>query len=148
VCRREDRFVIDRDTSFELTDLLGVTTTWTCGELEDTGKSELLVSNTVCGIFIAHADAECQCGGPPIGPPIVIHTTPACDICINGRGVPEIKADELADTGIAGEMPCGFLYTTSEEAFMWVMTAPLLLFKDSVLLSTESDNLIKNPTII
>jgi hypothetical protein len=36
----------------------------------------------------------------------------------------------------------------SEEAFMWVMTAPLLLFKDSVLFSTESDNLIKNPTII
>jgi hypothetical protein len=36
----------------------------------------------------------------------------------------------------------------SEEAFMWVLTAPLLLFKDSVLFSTESDNLIKNPTII
>jgi hypothetical protein len=37
---------------------------------------------------------------------------------------------------------------TSEEAFLWVLTAPLLLFKDSVLFSTESDNLIKNPTII
>jgi hypothetical protein len=36
----------------------------------------------------------------------------------------------------------------SEEAFLWVLTAPLLLFKDSVLFSTESDNLIKNPTII
>jgi hypothetical protein len=41
------------------------------------------------------------------------------------------------------------VYTlASEEAFMWVMTAPLLLLKDSVLFSTESDNLIKNPTII
>jgi hypothetical protein len=37
---------------------------------------------------------------------------------------------------------------TSEEAFMCVLNAPLLLFKDSVLFSTESDNLIKNPTII
>jgi hypothetical protein len=37
---------------------------------------------------------------------------------------------------------------SSEEAFMWVLTAPLLLFKDSVLFSTESDNLIKNLTII
>jgi hypothetical protein len=37
---------------------------------------------------------------------------------------------------------------TSEEAFLWVLTAPLLVFKDSVLFSTESDNLIKNPTII
>jgi hypothetical protein len=37
---------------------------------------------------------------------------------------------------------------TSEEAFMWVLTAPFFLFKDSVLFSTESDNLIKNPTII
>jgi hypothetical protein len=36
----------------------------------------------------------------------------------------------------------------SEEAFLWVSTAPLLLFKDSVLSSTESDNLITNPTII
>jgi hypothetical protein len=37
---------------------------------------------------------------------------------------------------------------TSEEAFLWLSTAPLLLFKDSVLSSTESDNLITNPTII
>jgi hypothetical protein len=37
---------------------------------------------------------------------------------------------------------------SSEEAFMWVLTAPFFLFKDSVLFSTESDNLIKNPTII
>jgi hypothetical protein len=37
---------------------------------------------------------------------------------------------------------------TSEEAFMWVLTAPFFLFKDSVLFNTESDNLIKNPTII
>jgi hypothetical protein len=37
---------------------------------------------------------------------------------------------------------------TSEEAFMCVLNSPLLLFKDSVLFSTESDNLIKNPTII
>jgi hypothetical protein len=36
----------------------------------------------------------------------------------------------------------------SEEAFLWVLTAPLLLFKDSMLFSTESDNLITNPTII
>jgi hypothetical protein len=28
------------------------------------------------------------------------------------------------------------------------LTAPFFLFKDSVLFSTESDNLIKNPTII
>jgi hypothetical protein len=36
----------------------------------------------------------------------------------------------------------------SEEAFMWVLTAPFFLFKDSVLFSTESDNLITNPAII
>jgi hypothetical protein len=118
--------VIDRDTSFELTDLLGVTTTWTCGDLEDTGEAELLVSNTVCGIFIAHADKECQCGGPPINPPIVIDTSPACDICGDGRGVPEIKADELVDTGIAGEMPCGFLYTSAADGFLPAPFCPVL----------------------
>jgi hypothetical protein len=50
---------------------------------------------------------------------------------------------------VGGNLPPNTpLKASSEEAFMWVMTAPLLLFKDSVLLSTESDNLIKNPTII
>jgi hypothetical protein len=37
---------------------------------------------------------------------------------------------------------------TSEGAFLWVLTAPLLLFMDSVVFSIEQDNFMPIPTII
>jgi hypothetical protein len=37
---------------------------------------------------------------------------------------------------------------SSEGAFLWVLTAHLLLFKDSVVFSTEQDNYMTIPTII
>ena len=97
-----------------------------CGELEDIGRNELLASNSVCGIFLNHADKNCECGGPPIAPVGVLNENPACDICIDGRSVPELKVEELVNTGIAGEMPCGFLYETAANGFMPAHICPII----------------------
>jgi hypothetical protein len=59
-----------------------------------------------------------------------------------------LDSDGSNGSHAVGDGSKNLLEDTSEEAFMWVLTAPLLLFKDSVLFSTESDNWIKNPTII
>ena len=118
VCRTAERFVTNRGKSFTLTDIYGKQFSMTCGELEDTGKNELTVSNSVCGIFLAHAEKNCDCGGPPIAPVGVLNENPACDICKDGRKVPFIKEEELVNTGVAGEMPCGFLYETAANGFM------------------------------
>jgi hypothetical protein len=83
------------------------------------------VSNTVCGIFIAHADAECQCGGAAIGPPPIINTTPTCALCGSNR-VPEIRAQELVETGIAGEMLCRFLEQAAADGFLPASLCPIL----------------------
>jgi hypothetical protein len=115
VCRRSDRRVINRDYEFTMTS----GEKYTCGELEDDGIDNLVVSNTVCGIFIAWADRECECNGPPIEPVEVIDTTPACNICVEaGLGIPESKQEELVNTGFAGQMPCGFLYQTAADGFI------------------------------
>jgi hypothetical protein len=117
VCRREDRTVADPGKQFDMTDIYGKKFSWTCGELEANGLT-VRMSNTVCGIFIAHAEKNCPCNGPPIEPVGVIDTNPACDICIDGRSVPELKVEELVHTGIAGQMPCGFLYETAANGGM------------------------------
>jgi hypothetical protein len=125
VCRRSDRFVTNPNKSFQLTDIFGKTFSWTCGELEENALT-VKVSNTVCGIFMAHARDECECGGPPIAPEGVLNENPACDICIDGRAVPELKKLELVNTGIAGQMPCGFLYTTAADGGMPARICPII----------------------
>jgi hypothetical protein len=64
---------------------------------------------------------------------------------INAMIYKKIGALELDELRVIHLFEAAF---TSEEAFLWVLTAPFFLFKDSVLFCTESDNLIKNPTII
>jgi hypothetical protein len=126
VCRRADRTVADPSKQFELTDIYGKTFSWTCGQLEENGKTLVLVSNTVCGIFIAHAEKNCDCIGPPIEPVGVVNENPACDICIDGRSVPDLKAEELVNTGVAGQMPCGFLYETAANGGMPAQLCPVI----------------------
>lgn len=125
VCRRSDRYITNQNQQFELTDIYGNTFTWTCGKLEEKGM-EIRVSNTVCGIYVAHAEAECDCGGPPIPAGYVKNENPLCDICIDGRAVPSVKKDDLVDTGVAGEMPCGFLYESSATGFMPQDICPII----------------------
>ena len=115
VCRSSDRRVINRDHEFTMTS----GDKYTCGELEDDGIANLVVSNTVCGQFIAWADRECECSGPPIDPVEVIDNTAPCNICVEaGLGIPEVKEEELVNTGFAGQMPCGFLYQTAADGYI------------------------------
>ena len=119
VCRSPDRYIIDLETQFDV-EVNGSTAKWTCGHLDLAGQDYVTVGNAVCGIFYALAEAHCECGGPPIPPPMIIDTSPACDIC-DGMGVgfvPDPMIEELVDTGIAGEMPCGFLYQSAADGFL------------------------------
>jgi hypothetical protein len=119
VCRSPDRKVVNLSHQFTMKNIYDENETWTCGGLEDWAEENLKVSNTVCGISIAWAERECVCNGPPIPPVTVIDTNPACNICItNGVGVPIQLIEELVDTGVAGQFPCGFLYTISASGGM------------------------------
>jgi hypothetical protein len=80
VCRTEARFITNPNQSFELTDIYGKKSSITCGELEDIGLNDLVVSNSVCGIFLNHVDKNCECGGPPIAPVGVLNENPPSSI--------------------------------------------------------------------
>jgi hypothetical protein len=89
----------------------------------------------------------CACGGDVRPSSIFVaigksNAPRAVALCNDGSAARFVIFDRLVLT------TAEFKSDASEEASMWVLTAPFFLFKDSVLFSIESDNLIKNPTII
>ena len=94
---------------------------WTCGFLAES-LADVLANGGApgesfyCKVGQLWAKKECTCSGKPLPEKDNnIHSAnPACDLCLKPefdyKFVPEILADKMAPTGIAGNMPCGGLY--------------------------------------
>jgi hypothetical protein len=105
---------MDRDHEFTMTS----GEKYPRGKLEDDGIANLVVSSTLCGMFIAWNERDCECYGQMIEPVRGIDNTAACIICVEaGLGTTEFKQEELFNAGFAGQMPSGFLYQTARRWF-------------------------------
>jgi hypothetical protein len=119
VCRNGGQ-ITNPDLGFTMVDAANnVSVDWTCGWLEesvaDVNPAGAQGEAFMCGLAQLWAELECSCNGPPITPlsANVIDLNPACDLCAGSPldYVPALLSQELVETGVAGRMPCGGLYS-------------------------------------
>lgn len=110
--------------------------TWSCGYLQDTVQDVNPYAGgapgeaRMCAIAQTFAEDHCDCNGPAI-PGMddnVEQINPSCDLCAGQafNHVPSVNSGITADTGVAGNMNCGGLYTAMAQGVLTPNLCPIV----------------------
>ena len=139
VCRGGGK-ITNTGTNFDMEDTqTGETFNWNCGFLEmaladvNVGPRGAPGEARYCGLAQLWVErGPCECDGPAPPPLPTWDINPACDLC-GGIGnnrdfqrVPQVMNDVLADTSVAGLMPCGQLEYGLAEGVLQANLCPIV----------------------